>query len=186
MNIFGKTFGLLFGLALIAVLGWAAWLGLESIGALFATLDAQVAKVTAIGSAVVLAAAAIVASALRKGGANSEAARIREQKLGVYQFFVECWQGETLPQKLQVLDRLLALHGGAAVIKAHLALRAIAREKGVRHPDTLSRLGSALLEIRRELGSDAAARGIGAADLGQLVLASQVPSGAHAGGGHSA
>ena len=67
MNIFGKTFGLLLGLALIAVLGWAAWLGLEHLGALFATLDAQVARVTAIGSLVVLAAAAIVASATEVG-----------------------------------------------------------------------------------------------------------------------
>src|SRR4029077_1589873 len=120
MSISSKFFGLLLGLALIAVLGWAAYLGLEYVGALFATLDAQVAKVTAIGAAVVLAAAAIVASAVRKGGAKSEGTRVREQKLGVYQFFVECWQGETAPHKLQALDRLLALHGGAALVKAQM------------------------------------------------------------------
>jgi len=186
MNIFGKTFGLLLGLALIAVLGWAAWFGLEYVGALFATLDTQVAKVTAIGAAVVLAAAAIVASAVRKGGAKSDGARVREQKLGVYQFFVECWQGEAAPHKLQALDRLLALHGGAAVIKAHMALRAIAREKGAAHPDTAAQLGNALLEIRRDLGGSAAARGIGAGELQQLIFGSQAPLGAHAVGRHNA
>lgn len=186
MNIFGKTFGLLLGLALIAVLGWAAWLGLEYVGSLFATLDAQVAKVTAVGSAVVLASAAIVASALRKGDAMNQAVRVQEQQIGVYQFFVECWQDQaTAPHKLLALDRLLALHGAAAVIKAHMALRTIAREKGATHPDALAQLGKALLEIRKDLGGDAA-RGIGAAELGDLVLASHVPSSAHAGGGHSA
>src|ERR1700741_1872461 len=92
MNIFGKTFGLLLGLALVAVLGWAAWLGLEYLGALFAPLDAQGAQGTAIASGVVLVAAAIIASAVRKGGAKSEVAHAREQKTGVYQFLVECWQ----------------------------------------------------------------------------------------------
>jgi hypothetical protein len=182
MNVFGKTFGLLLGLALIAALGWAAYLGLEYVGALFATLDAQVAKVTAIGSGVVLAAAAIVASAVRKGGAKSEGARVREHKLGVYQFFVECWQDQAAPHKLQALDRLLALHGGAPVIKAHMALRAIAREKGVRHPDTLSHLGSALLEIRKELGTSA--QGITGMQLQQLVVADPAASPAHAGSGN--
>lgn len=187
MNIYSKTFGLLLGLALIAVLGWVAWLGLEYVGALFATLDAQVAKVTAIGSAVVLAAAAVLASAVRKGSAKSELKQVREQKLGVYQFFVECWQDPaTAPHKLLALDRLLALHGGAAVIKAHMALRAIARDKGARHPDATAQLGSVLVEIRKDLGGDAAARGIGGGELSELVFASQVPSGAHAGGGHNA
>jgi len=187
MSNLGKTLGLLLGLALIAVLGWAAWLGLEYVGALFATLDAQVAKVTAIGSTVVLAAAAIVASAVRKGGAKSEVAHAREQKAGVYQFLVECWQDPaSAPHKHVALDRLLALHGGAAVIRAHMALRAIACEKGAAHPDTATQLGNALLEIRRDLGGSAAARGIGAAELQQLILGSQVPLGAHAVGRHNA
>jgi len=187
MNIFGKTFGLLLGLALIAVLGWAAWLGLEYVGALFATLDAQVAKVTAIGSGVVLVAAAIISSAVRNRSAKSEVTHAREQKTGVYQFFVECWQDPaTASHRHIALDRLLALHGGAAVIKAHMALRAIAREKGAAHPDTAAQLGNALLEIRRDLGGSAAARGIGAGELQQLILGSQAPFGAHAVGRHNA
>jgi hypothetical protein len=183
MNAFGKTFGLFLGLALIGVLGWAAWLGLEYVGALVATLDAQVAKVTAIGSAVVLAAAAIIASAVRKGGAKSQAARVQEQKLGAYQFLVECWQdGGVVPHKLLALDRLLALYGGASVIKAHAALRAIAREKGAGHPDATSQLGKLLLEIRKELGTGA--QGITALELQQLVISAPAASAAHAGSGN--
>jgi len=183
MSNLGKTFGLLLGLLLIAVLGWVAWLGLEYVGALFATLDAQVAKVTAIGSAVMLAAAAIVASAIGKGGAKSEGARVQEQKLGAYQFFVECWQdGGAAPHKLLALDRLFALYGGPGVIKAHAALRASAREKGAQHHDTLSLLGVALLEIRKDLGTNAP--GISGAELQRLVVAEPAPSPAHAGSGN--
>jgi hypothetical protein len=183
MSISSKFLGLLLGLALIAVLGWAAYLGLEYVGALFVTLDAQVAKVTAIGAAVVLAAAAIIASAVRKGGAKSEGSRVREQKLGVYQLFVECWQEQAAAtHKLLALDRLLALYGGAAVIKAHTALRAIYREKGTRHPDTLSQLGKVLLEMRKDLGSSA--QGITPLELQRLVVADPAESPAHAGSGN--
>jgi hypothetical protein len=183
MSIYSKFFGLLLGLALIAILGWAAWLGLEYVGALLATLDAQVAKVTAIGSAVVLIAAAIIASALRKGGARGQAVRVQEQKLGAYQLFVECWQdGGVVPHKLLALDRLFALYGGARVLKAHAALRAIAREKGARHPDTMAQLGSVLLEIRKELGTGA--QGITGIELQQLVVTDPAASPAHAGSGN--
>jgi hypothetical protein len=177
MNVFGKTFGLLLGLALIGALGMGAWLALDYVGSLFAGLDAQVARVTAIGSAVVLAASALIASAVRRAAARSRTERIHEQKVAAYQFFVECWQNEgTAPHALRALERQLALYGGAAVIRAHAALRAIAREKGARHPDAQSQLGKALLEIRRDLGSDADVRGISAPELEQLVLA-------HAGSG---
>jgi hypothetical protein len=179
---FGKTFGLLLGLTLIAVLGWGAYLGLDFTVSLFEGLDAQVAKVTAIASAVVLAGAAIIASAVRKGGAKNQAAQVREQKTGVYQYFVECWQDPATAQhKHLALDRLLALHGSGSVVRAHMALRAIAREKGARHPDATAQLGKVLLEIRKDLGGDAAARGIGAAELSELVLASPAPAGVHAG-----
>ena len=186
MNIFGKTFGLLVGLALIAVLGWAAWLGLERRRALRdAGRPGRQGDRDRLG--VVLVAAAIISSAVRNRSAKSEVTHAREQKTGVYQFFVECWQDPaTASHRHIALDRLLALHGGAAVIKAHMALRAIAREKGAAHPDTAAQLGNALLEIRRDLGGSAAARGIGAGELQQLILGSQAPFGAHAVGRHNA
>ena len=65
MKIFGRIFGLLAGLAALAALLWAAWLGVAFIASLFAGLDPQVAKVTAIASVVVLASSLVVASAIR-------------------------------------------------------------------------------------------------------------------------
>lgn len=174
MSIFGKTFGLLLGLALMAALGWAAYLAIDYIVSLFALLDAQVARVTAIGSLAVLGAAAIVASAVRKAAGKNRAAQVQEQRNGTYQFFAECWQDPaTPPHKLQALERLLALYGGAAVIRAHAELRALARGKGARHPDVATRVGKALLEVRRDLGVQEG--GVTAAELQRLVLAPQAP-----------
>jgi hypothetical protein len=72
-SIFGKTFGLLVGLAALAALLWAAWLGIVFIASLFAGLDPQVAKVTGIASVVVLLASMIVASAIRDAAKKSKA-----------------------------------------------------------------------------------------------------------------
>lgn len=177
MSMFGRTLGLLLGVALIAALGAGAWLALEYIGSLFASLDAQVARVTAIGSVVVLLASMIVAAGIRAHGRARRAAQVREQKTATYQLFVDFWADPAaVPDKLQALDRLLALYGGAGVIRSHTALRAIAREKGARHPDAQAQLGKALVEIRRDLGSDAEPRSANAPELEQLVLA-------HAGSG---
>jgi len=169
MSIFGKTFGVLLGLALIAALGAAAYLALEFIVSLFAGLDTQVARVTAIASVVVLLASMIITAGIREAGRRSTAAQHREQKAATYQFFVDCWEDPTSArEKLQALDRLLALYGAAAVIKAHVALRTIAREKGSWHPDAASQFGKALFEIRKDLGEDG--QGITAGELQELVL----------------
>ena len=169
MKIFGKTFGVLVGLALVGALGTGAYLALEFIVSLFASLEVQVARVTAIASVVVLLASMIVAAGIREAGRRSRVAQVREQKAATYQLFVDCWEdSDTAPEKHQALDRLLALYGGGAVIKAHVALRTIAREKGSQHPDAASQFGKALLEIRKDLGDDG--QGITAGELRELVL----------------
>jgi uncharacterized membrane protein len=81
MNIFGKTFGLLVGLALLGVLGAGGYFALEFVVSLFASLEVQVARVTAIASAVALLAAFIIASAIRDAGRKNNAAQILEQVL---------------------------------------------------------------------------------------------------------
>ena len=169
MNIFGKTFGLLLGLAVMAALVAGAYFALEFIVSLFAGLDTQVARVTAIASVVVLLASMIITAGIHEAGRRSTAVQHREQKAATYQFFVDCWEDPTSArEKLQALDRLLALYGGAAVIKSHVALRTIAREKGSRHPDAASQFGKALFEIRKDLGEYG--QGITAGDLQELVL----------------
>ena len=171
MSLTVKTLGLLLGLALIAAIGAAAYFALELTVALFAALDAQVARVTAIGSVVALAASMIVTAGIRDAGRRVKAAQVREQRAATYQLFVDCWADPVNPpEKLEALDRLLALYGGVAVIKAHAALRTLAREKGARHPEVASQFGMALLEIRKDLGAAADIRGISAAELQQLIF----------------
>jgi hypothetical protein len=153
----------------MAALVAGAYFALEFIVSLFAGLDTQVARVTAIASVVVLLASMIITAGIREAGRRSTAAQHREQKAATYQFFVDCWEDPTSArEKLQALDRLLALYGGAAVIKSHVALRTIAREKGSRHPDAASQFGKALFEIRKDLGEDG--QGITAGELQELVL----------------
>jgi type II secretory pathway component PulJ len=184
MSLLGRLFGLLVGLAFIAALGAAAYLALEFIVSLFASLDAQVARVTAIASAVALLAAMLLASAIREATQKSKANQIREQKGAAYQLFIDCWEDQAnAPGKLQSLDRQLALYGGGAVIKSHVALRAIAREKGPRHPEAAAQFGKALLEIRKDLGADVKAGGVTALELQQLVLTTPASSLSHAGTG---
>lgn len=73
MKSIAKIFGLALGLALLAGIAWCAWLGIGFIASLFAELDPQVAKVTAIASIVALLSSLIVASAIRDAAKRSRA-----------------------------------------------------------------------------------------------------------------
>jgi hypothetical protein len=73
MNALKKLLGLLVGLAALGALLWAAWLAIGFVASLFEGLDPQVAKVTAIASAVVLASSLVVASAIRDAARKSKA-----------------------------------------------------------------------------------------------------------------
>lgn len=161
-----QLLGLLLALGLLGGIGFAAWFGLEQLVALFAALDAQVARVTAIGSLVVLAAAAIVAAALRRSGCDRLAVPLREEKAATYRLFIDCWQqrlsGATTPaieENLDALDRLLALCGSASVIGSHVALRRLMQRQGLNQVAWLPVLSGALLQIRKELNADAMTAG---------------------------
>jgi hypothetical protein len=73
MKLFGRIFGLTLGLAALAGIVWCAWLGLEFVVSLFAELEPQVAKVTAIASIVTLLSSMIVASAIRDAAKKTRA-----------------------------------------------------------------------------------------------------------------
>ena len=191
MNNVGRVVGVVLGLTLGGALMFGGYAAIEFIVALFASLDAQTARVTAIASAVVLLAAAIIASAIRAASRTGKAMQIRDQKWATYQLFVDYWDGvlatgrapavrgsDDATEKSRTLDRLLALYGGAAVIKAHDALRAARDEKGARHADVAAQFGKALLEIRKDLGSGT--QGIGGPELLRLVAPDADPTIAHA------
>lgn len=157
-----QLLGLLVALGLLAGIGLAAWFGLEQLVAVFAALDAQVARVTAIGSLAVLAAAVIVAAALRRSARDRLAVPLREEKAATYRLFVDCWQqrlsGASTPaleEGLDALDRLLALCGSAPVIGSHVALRRLVQRQGLNQVAWLPLLSGALLQIRKELSADA-------------------------------
>ena len=167
MKLIGQVTALFFGLGLLGALGFGGYLAIEDFVQLFFSLDRQVATVTGIGSMVALAISWVIARAIRASGLQSKTMTLRDERAASYQLFVDYWESllrqgrapmhqppDELAEKLKVLDRLLALYGGAAVVKAHTALRDLEREKGALHPAVRTRFGEALLAIRKDLGSD--------------------------------
>ncbi|SRR5712664_444158 len=166
MKLIGRVVAVMFAGALLVAMGLGAWLAYKGVLALFASLDPQVAKVTGIACVVALTAAWGISRGLRAAIRQSKALALREEKTATYQLFVDFWENllqgqarlDQLPadvsEKLQVLERLLALYGGTAVIKEHTALRRLEQDKGAQHPDVRARLAEALVTIRKDLGAD--------------------------------
>jgi hypothetical protein len=170
------------GLALLGAIAYGAWLGLRLTFDFFTSLDEGALNLTAIACIVALLAAWTIA----RGGLGPSERRakemaLREEKTATYQLFVDFWEnllrrGRThsdqlpvdLAGKLHVLERYLALYGGAAVIRAHTSLRELERDKGTQHPDVRARLCEALVAIRKDLGADVPFNATG--ELEQLLL----------------
>lgn len=176
MNIFGQTISVLFALTLLGALGIGGYFAIDYIIALFSSMDTQVARVTAVASVVVLLAATLIASTIRQSGKQSRANPLHADKVSTYRLFVDTWtnllhegQGTiALSEALQALDQPLALHGSPAVIHAHNALRAWVAENGTQDPEAKTRFAKALLEVRKDIGSDT--NGLTAEALSRLVL----------------
>jgi hypothetical protein len=155
-----------FGLALLAAIGYGAWLALDATLAVFSSLEREVARVTAIACIAALVAAWVVSRGLGAATRQSRAMALRAEKTATYQLFVDFWESllrrgrgkegqlpVDLAGKLRVLERHLALYGAPSVIGAHTALRDLERRVGVKHPDIRERLGEAIVAIRRDLGA---------------------------------
>ncbi len=189
MNIFGQTVSVLFALALLAALGMGGYFAIEYIVALFLSMDAQVARVTAVAAVIVLSAAALIARSIRQASRQNIANPFHANKAEAYQLFVDTWSnllreqpaklsGISFNDALPVLDKTLALYGSPAVIKAHTAMRASVAESGTQNSEISKQFSKALLEVRKELGSDTS--GITPEELTGLVLSDtgqhEVPS----------
>jgi len=159
--------GVVVGFALIAGIGWGAWWLLHSVFGFFTSLDRDLANGAAIVALSILSGAWLIARGAREGSRQAKSNALREEKTTTYQLFLDFWQGllhrgrtpagdlpVDLSGKLHLLERLLALYGAAAVMHAHSELRALEAQKGARHPQVRTRLGEALVAIRRDLGSD--------------------------------
>lgn len=181
MKVIGQIIALLFLVALFGAIGTGAYFAFEYVAVLFASLDRQVAIVMGVACVALLAASWVIAHSIRTATRQSKATAFREERTATYQLFVDYWEGlirqipaqadqlpSELSEKLKVLERLLALYGGAAVLKAHTSLRSMANDKGALHPDVRVRFSEALVAIRKDLGSDTP-RNI-ASELERLLL----------------
>lgn len=182
MKILSQTVAVLFALIFIGALGLGGYYAVEHITALFLGMDPQVATVTGVASVVVLLAALLVASSIRQASKQNRTNQFQADKAATYKLFINTWSSllreragrvshgaAPLPDALQTLHQSLALYGSPAVIKAHAALRALLKESGTQNPELLkSQLAKALLEVRKDLGSDT--RGLAAEALQDLLL----------------
>lgn len=191
MPIFSKTLTVLFGLALLGVVGLGGYWALQWIIKLFLRLDSQVAAVTGIASVVMLLAAAIIASRIGGASRQSKANQLLTEKAATYDLFIDLWgslflAGHTgdrnsapLAEEFRTLDRQLLLYGGSNAVKAHVALRALWREGMMSQSKGWDQFLKALVAIRKDLGSDEP--GLTPKDLRQLLLPDANVSGASSG-----
>lgn len=181
MKLIGQIIALIVIALLVGAIGSGVYLAFEYLAALFMRLDQPVAIITGISWVIALAACWMIARAIRAASQQGKVAALREERTATYQLFLDYWENvlrhdgvqmDQLPaefsEKLKVLERLLALYGGAAVLKAHTSLRSVALDKGALDPDARTRFGEALVAARKDLGSDTP-RNI-AAELERLLL----------------
>jgi hypothetical protein len=173
MKLLGKMVAVLVGVSVLGAIAFAAYLTLQGIAALFSALDPAVATVTGTACLVALVAAWWIAHSLRTVVRQGTPTALREEKTATYQLFVDYWQARLharpeAPESLKMLERLLALYGAQAVIRAHTGLRNLARAGNGKHADLRPRFTEALVAIRRDLGADTP--GELARDLERLML----------------
>ena len=181
MGVLSKAIAVLLVVALLVALGWGGYRGVMFVVGLFASLDFQSARITAIASLVALLAANMVARAIRKAGRQNRATLPVEEKAKTYRLLVDLWQGllrqgrgvddrsrAQSSEELRSLERMLALYGSARVIKAHITLRALERDSGAHSPDVRLQFAKAIVEIRKDLGSETV--GLTPEDLQQLLF----------------
>ncbi|HVY04700.1 MAG TPA: hypothetical protein VHB46_01865 [Burkholderiales bacterium] len=164
MNMLGKFFGLVLGLALFAALAAAGYFALRILLSLFADLEPAVAKVTAVGAVVALLAAALIASAIREAGRKARAAGLLAQKAGAYVDFLameaKSAQGGQ-EAAVEDLERRLRLLGSAGTLRAILELRAAQAGHGSHHPQVKALRARVMAEMRRDIGADGLSTRIG-------------------------
>jgi hypothetical protein len=164
-------FSALLGLALLAAIIGGVYAALAWAGGVLT----QFATPAALAALAALVAAWLVARTAGRARQRRAAERLHAERVATYQLFADVWAAvvagaaENLDGERRALDRLLALYGSPAVLKAHLALRALERERGPADPALRLELGRALLAIRRDLGLETA--GLGAEDLQRLIEA---------------
>lgn len=165
MSAITTIFGVVFGLALLAVLAAWGYLAFNWGLDVFGTLEPQVATITAIASMVAVFCAAILASGFKWMGRKKEQVAVRAERANLYENIMLLW-GEklmvgtktlepSLEEELRKRERLLTLRGSAAVLKAYLVLQCQANTVGLHNPELTSCMARLILDMRRDLGVSA-------------------------------
>ncbi len=181
MNTFNQLLAVLIALALLSTMIVGGYMAIEYIAAVFLGMDPQVARVTGVASAAVLLAALLVASSIRRANTQNRIDQINAEKAAAYRRFLDTWTrvlqepaGRVNPRTiqssdvLQTLNQSLVLYGSTEIIKTHTALLAQLAAGGVQDLDIRSQFTRALLNVRKDLGSDS--RGLTADHLLNLLF----------------
>jgi hypothetical protein len=156
--------------ALLAAAGFGGYWMLASAALMLRAFDTRTLAMAAAVSLAVLALAWVVSSGIAAAHREGRAATFHDEKAAAYQLLLDFWtnrlqlpsprsealRADFLGREL-ALDRLLALYGGARVIRAHAVLRETAAQRG----DAAALRRSyrrMLLAVRADLGSDTPAQ----------------------------
>lgn len=182
MSAITTIFGIVLGLALLAVLAAWGYLAFNWGLDVFGTLEPQVATITTIASMVTVFCATIVASGFKWMGRKKEEVAVRAERAKLYEnILLICGERLTLGTKtlessleneLRKLERLLTLRGSASVLKAYLALQRQAHTIGVYSPELTSFMARLILDMRRDLGVSVGS--VNARDLSALLQSGKV------------
>jgi hypothetical protein len=157
MNTSIKIFGLLLGIVLAAALAVAGYFALRLLLSLFVDLEAQIAKVTAIGAVAILLASIMIASAVREAGRKIRASQLLPQRADAYVRFLELEASRGQPGRevaAEDLEWRLRVLGSAATVDAISRLRRLERELGMQHADVRLQRARVMSEMRKDIGTE--------------------------------
>ena len=179
------------GFSLVAAAGYGGYLAAPRVARALSALEFRPAGAAMLTSLGVLLATIIAACIVRQSGRARKAGALHAEKVATYQFYTDLWvpllrlehapadRGSyPWPAERQALDRLMSLYGSPGVVKAYAAFRASAGESVANAPPARSQFAKALLEMRKDLGSET--WGLTAEELRQLFFASPDQGAAHA------
>ena len=177
MKFISRALATVFSLLVLAAIGIGGYASVQRAIVFFAGIDLHFPRGTVVTSAAALLTALIVARSIRLASTQGKVNQLQCEKAETYRRFVEFYAGNVqgrgaygggingLSGDVHTLERLLALYGSPAVIRAHTALRAAGLDAG---PDARAQFGKALIAIRKDLGMQRS--GLMPADLQRLVL----------------
>ena len=180
MKFINQSLAIAIAMLLLSAVAYISIASFDYVRILYLSLDPHLARVIAACLLALLIAAWVAVPGARKVAALRARQQLGDEITATYQYFVDYWSAlltGTRPQDSDgtdaglTLGRLLALYGGAEVIKVHRAMLARFGESGADDLELHELFGKALAAIRNDLGRDM--RGISALQLRQLILPDQ-------------